>query len=327
MGDVKIGEQALSVHTSGSVAGRRKNSFASRLLRDLIKNKIIYFMALPVIGYYLIFDYGPMYGASIAFKDFTAIKGITGSPWVGFQNFSDFFNDVYFGRIVRNTLLLSIYNILFGFPAPIILALLLNEVRKQLFKRFIQSVTYLPHFISVMVLCGLIVDFTSRNGIINDLLAFLGMERITMLLKPELFRTIYVGSNIWQELGWGSIIYLAALSGIDQDLYEAAKIDGAGRFKQMVHVTLPGIMPTIIILFILKMGSMMNIGFDKIFLLYNPITYETSDVISTYVYRKGILEANYSFSSAVGLFNSFINFLLLVITNHVSKKVNETSLW
>jgi putative aldouronate transport system permease protein len=312
---------------SGSVYVRRKDIFISRLLRDLSKNKIIYFMALPVIAYYLIFDYGPMYGASIAFKDFSAMKGISGSPWVGFQNFSDFFKDVYFGRIVRNTLLLSIYNIVFGFPAPIILALLLNEVRKQVFKRFVQSVTYLPHFISVMVLCGLIVDFTSRNGIINDLLAFMGMERVTMLLKPELFRTIYVGSNIWQELGWGSIIYLAALAGIDQDMYEAAKIDGAGRFKQMLHVTIPGIMPTIIILFILKMGSMMNVGFDKIFLLYNPITYETSDVISTYVYRKGILEANYSFSAAVGLFNSIINFMLLVATNQFSKKVNETSLW
>jgi putative aldouronate transport system permease protein len=323
MGDVKISEQVLS----GSVYVRRKDIFISRLLRDLSKNKIIYFMALPVIAYYLIFDYGPMYGASIAFKDFSAMKGISGSPWVGFQNFSDFFKDVYFGRIVRNTLLLSIYNIVFGFPAPIILALLLNEVRKQVFKRFVQSVTYLPHFISVMVMCGLIVDFTSRNGIINDLLAFMGMERVTMLLKPELFRTIYVGSNIWQELGWGSIIYLAALAGIDQDMYEAAKIDGAGRFKQMLHVTIPGIMPTIIILFILKMGSMMNVGFDKIFLLYNPITYETSDVISTYVYRKGILEANYSFSAAVGLFNSIINFMLLVATNQFSKKVNETSLW
>ncbi|NOU94015.1 ABC transporter permease subunit [Paenibacillus sp. LMG 31456] len=323
MGNAKTGEQVLY----GSVSVRRKASFISRLLRDLSKNKIVYFMALPVIAYYLIFDYGPMYGASIAFKDFSAIKGISGSPWVGFQNFSDFFKDVYFGRIFRNTLLISLYNIIFGFPAPIILALLLNEVRKQIFKRFVQSVTYLPHFISVMVLCGLIVDFTSRNGIINDLLAFMGMERITMLLKPELFRTIYVGSNIWQELGWGSIIYLAALAGIDQDLYEAATIDGAGRFKQMLHVTLPGIMPTIIILFILKMGSMMNVGFDKIFLLYNPITYETSDVISTYVYRKGILEANYSFSAAVGLFNSIINFLLLVATNQFSKKVNETSLW
>jgi putative aldouronate transport system permease protein len=323
MEDVKIAEQALS----GSVYVRRKDSYVSRLLRDLSKNRFIYFMALPVIAYYFIFDYGPMYGASIAFKDFSAIKGISGSPWVGFQHFSDFFNDVYFGRVVRNTLLLSLYNIIFGFPAPIILALLLNEVRKQMFKRFVQSVTYLPHFISVMVLCGLIVDFTSRNGIINDMLAFLGMERVTMLLQPELFRTIYVGSNIWQELGWGSIIYLAALAGIDQDLYEAATIDGAGRFKQMLHVTIPGIMPTIIILFILRMGSMMNVGFDKIFLLYNPITYETSDVISTYVYRKGILEANYSFSAAVGLFNSIINFLLLVATNQFSKKVNDTSLW
>ncbi|MCZ8516899.1 ABC transporter permease subunit [Paenibacillus filicis] len=323
MENIKAGE----VQLSRSVYQTKKQGFVHRLGKDLYKNRFIYFMALPVIAYYIVFQYVPMYGATIAFKDFTPIKGILGSPWIGFQNFTDFFNDVYFGRILSNTLLISLYNLIFGFPAPIILALLLNEVRKNGFKRFVQSVTYLPHFISVMVLCGLIVDFTSRNGIINDLLAFMGMERTTMLLRPELFRTIYVGSNIWQELGWGSIIYLAALAGIDQDLYEAAKIDGAGRFKQMLHITLPGIMPTIVILFILRMGSMMNVGFDKIFLLYNPITYETSDVISTYVYRKGILESNYSFSAAVGLFNSVINFVLLVITNKLSKKVNETSLW
>jgi putative aldouronate transport system permease protein len=324
MGNIKAGEATLS----GSVYQTKKQSgFVHRLKRDIFKNRIIYFMALPVMAYYIIFQYVPMYGATIAFKDFSPMKGILGSSWVGMQHFTDFFKDVYFERILINTLLISLYNIIFGFPAPIILALLLNEVRKNVFKRFVQSVTYLPHFISVLVLCGLIVDFTARNGIINDFFAFMGMERITMLLQPELFRTIYVSSNIWQEVGWGSIIYLAALAGIDQDLYEAATIDGAGRFKQMLHVTLPGIMPTIIILFILRMGSMMNVGFDKIFLLYNPITYETSDVISTYVYRKGILEANYSFSAAVGLFNSVINFVLLVATNKISKKVNETSLW
>ncbi len=325
MENMTVGEaaRARSVYQT-----TKQSSFVHRLRRDLYKNRIIYFMALPVVAYYIIFQYIPMYGASIAFKDFSPMKGIWGSTWVGMQHFTDFFNDVYFGRILTNTLLISVYNIIFGFPAPIILALLLNEVRRNdVFKRFVQSVTYLPHFISVLVLCGLIVDFTARNGIINDLLAFMGMERITMLLEPGLFRTIYVSSNIWQEVGWGSIIYLAALAGIDQDLYEAATIDGAGRFKQMLHVTLPGIMPTIIILFILRMGSMMNVGFDKIFLLYNPVTYETSDVISTYVYRKGILEANYSFSAAVGLFNSVINFALLVATNKISKKVNETSLW
>ncbi|SFK99063.1 carbohydrate ABC transporter membrane protein 1, CUT1 family (TC 3.A.1.1.-) [Paenibacillus sp. 1_12] len=324
MDQIKVGDAALS---GSAYQTKKQTGFMHRLKRDIYKNRMIYMMALPVMAYYIIFQYVPMYGASIAFKDFSPMRGILGSSWVGMQHFNDFFKDVYFGRILTNTLLISVYNIIFGFPAPIILALLLNEVRKNALKRFVQSVTYLPHFISVLVLCGLIVDFTARNGIINDLLAFMGMERITMLLKPELFRTIYVSSNIWQEVGWGSIIYLAALAGIDQDLYEAATIDGAGRFKQMLHVTLPGIMPTIIILFILRMGSMMNVGFDKIFLLYNPITYETSDVISTYVYRKGILEANYSFSAAVGLFNSVINFVLLVITNKVSKKVNETSLW
>ncbi|TVY05418.1 ABC transporter permease [Paenibacillus cremeus] len=324
MENITAHEAALS---RSAYEKKKQASFVHRLRRDLVKNRMIYILALPVIAYYIIFQYVPMYGATIAFKDFSPMKGILGSDWVGFEHFKAFFNDVYFGRILTNTLLISIYNIVFGFPAPIILALLLNEVRKAGFKRFVQSITYLPHFISVLVLCGLIVDFTARNGIVNDLMAFMGFERTAMLLQPGWFRTIYVSSNIWQEVGWGSIIYLAALAGIDQALYEAATIDGAGRFKQMLHVTLPGIMPTIIILFILRMGSMMNVGFDKIFLLYNPVTYETSDVISTYVYRKGILEANYSFSSAVGLFNSVINFVLLVITNKVSKKVNETSLW
>jgi putative aldouronate transport system permease protein len=194
MANIKLGEVALS----GSVYQMKKQSFVQRLKRDLFKNSLIYFMALPVLAYYIIFQYVPMYGATIAFKDFSPMKGILGSSWVGMQHFTDFFKDVYFERILVNTLLISLYNIIFGFPAPIILALLLNEVRKNVFKRFVQSVTYLPHFISVLVLCGLIVDFTARNGIINDFLAFLGMERITMLLQPELFRTIYVSSNIWQ---------------------------------------------------------------------------------------------------------------------------------
>lgn len=284
-------------------------------------------MAIPMLVYYLIFHYGPMYGALIAFKDFNPMKGILGSPWAGLVHFQSFFQNVYFERIIINTLLINLYGLLFGFPAPIILALLLNEIRNKLFKRCVQTVSYLPHFISIMVVCGIIIDFTGRKGLINDILVLFGVERFNLLAKPELFRTIYVGSDIWQSVGWGSIIYLAALSTIDPQLYEASTIDGAGRWRQILHISLPGIMPTIIILLILRMGSMMNVGFEKIILLYNAGTYETADVISSFVYRKGLLDFNYSFSSAVGLFNSVINFTLLLSANWISRKVNETSLW
>lgn len=268
-----------------------------------------------------------MYGAMIAFKDFSPGKGILGSSWVGLKHFNTFFRSVYFFRIIKNTLLINILNLAFGFPAPIILALLLNELKNAIFKRLVQTISYLPHFISVMVICGMIIDFTASKGIINDLIELFGGERGALLLRPELFRTIYVSTNIWQEVGWGSIIYLAALSGIDYQLYEAATIDGAGRFRQLMHITLPGIAPIIIILLILRIGQMMNVGFEKIILLYNPNTYETADVISSFVYRKGLMEFNYSYSTAVGLFNSIINFTLLLSTNWFSRSVSETSLW
>jgi len=284
-------------------------------------------LAIPVLAYYIIFHYGPMYGVIIAFKNFTPARGILGSPWVGLQWFKDFFSSYYFGRLLRNTLLINIYSLIFSFPAPIILALLLNELRSQKFKKAVQTISYLPHFISLVVICGMIVNFTARDGIINDIIAFFGGERTTMLLRPELFRSIYVISGIWQSVGWSSIIFLAALSGIDVELYQAAVIDGANRWHQVWHVTLPGILPTIVILLIMRIGSLMSVGYEKIILLYNSSIYETADVISTFVYRKGLLEANYSYSSAVGLFNSVINFLLLIIANWVSRKVNETSLW
>jgi len=268
-----------------------------------------------------------MYGATMAFKQFIPVKGISGSPWVGFAHFIDFFNSYYFERILVNTLLISLYSIVFGFPAPIILALLLNELRNKYFKGMVQTVTYLPHFISVVIISGLLIEFTSKSGLFNDIVVLLGGERENMLLQPGLFRTIFVGSGIWQELGWGSIIYLAALSGISPDLYEAAKMDGAGRWKQMIHVTLPGIKATIVILLILRLGQVMNVGFEKIILLYNPATYETADVISSFVYRKGLLEMNYSYSAAVGLFNSIINLIILLAANRFSKKVSGSGLF
>jgi putative aldouronate transport system permease protein len=297
------------------------------LYKDILKNKYIYLMMLPGILYYLVFHYIPMYGATIAFKQFTPAAGIWGSDWVGFKHFQDFFRSYYFIRILKNTLLINLYSLVFGFPAPILLALLLNELRKQWFKRTVQTLTYLPHFVSVMVISGLIIDFSSKNGLINDIIVWFGGSRGNLLMNAELFRSIFVSSGIWQEIGWGSIIYLAALSGIDQELYDAAKIDGAGRWKQTLSVTLPGIMPTIIILLILRIGHMMDVGFEKVILLYNPSTYETADVISSFVYRKGIVDANYSYSAAIGLFNSLINFLLLIGANKLSRKYSDSSLW
>ncbi len=299
----------------------------AELARDLVRNRQVYIMAIPVLAYYLLFHYGPMYGASIAFKDFSPVKGILGSPWAGFVHFESFFNSYYFVRIFRNTLLLNLYILVFGFPLPILLAILLNEVRLQAARRFVQTVSYLPHFISIMVVCGIIIDFTGRSGLINDIIAALGGKRFPLLLQPELFRPIYVASEVWQTTGWGSIIYLAALSAVDPQLYEAAEMDGAGRLRKIWSISLPGILPTIIILFVLRMGNMMSIGFEKVILLVNQSTFETGDVISSFVYRKGLLEFSYSYSAAVGIFNSIINFSLLLLANATVRRLNQASLF
>ncbi|MEK4057419.1 ABC transporter permease subunit [Paenibacillus sp. FSL F4-0087] len=304
-----------------------RQSFRSRFVRDFMMNKYLYIMMIPVIGYYLIFHYGPMYGAIIAFKDYSPMKGILGSDWVGLKHFEEFFNSYYFLRVLKNTLLISLYTLVFEFPAPIILALLINEVRKRTFKRVVQTITYMPYFISLVVICGIITDFTNADGLINRLIIMLGYDGQAMLQKPELFRPIYVLSEIWQRIGWESIIYIAALMSIDLEQYEAAKIDGASRLKQMFHITLPGLLPIITIMFILRMGNMLNVGFEKIILLYNPVTYETADVISSFVYRKGLLEFGWSYSSAVGLFNSVINLVLLISANYISRRVSQNSLW
>lgn len=297
------------------------------VIADFKKNRCVYLMVLPVLLYYIIFCYVPMYGAVIAFKEFDPAAGIMGSPWVGLKHFNDFFQSYYFWRIIKNTIVISVNNLLFGFPAPIILALLINELRIKVFAKTVQTLTYLPHFISLVVVCGIIKDFTASDGIINYIIGFFGVQTSNMLNNAKLFVPIYVISDIWQGVGWGSIIYLAALTGIDSQIYEASKIDGAGRWKQTLHITLPGIAPTIIIMLILRMGNMLNVGYEKIILLYSPLIYDTADVISTFVYRKGLQEYNFSFSTAVGLFNSVINFILLITTNWISKKMNETSLW
>jgi len=319
-----------AVNTKGTKApGHFSKGYRRTTFKEITKNRSLYIMLIPVILYFVLFQYKPMYGVIIAFKDFNPFVGVWDSKWVGFKHFEQFFQSYYFGRILRNTVLMSLYQLIFAFPAAIILALLLNEVKNQAFKRIVQSISYLPHFISLVVVSGMIIDFLQPDGIINRLIVAAGLmkEPINFLIMPEWFRTVFISSGIWQGIGWSSIIYLAALSGINPSLYEAAVVDGAGRWKQMLHITLPGLMPTIIILLIINIGSFMVVGFDKIILLYNPATYETADVIGSFVFRRGILEANYSFTAAVGLFNSMINFILLILVNQIAKKKAESSLW
>ena len=299
-----------------------------KLKKHIIRFKYLYIMIFPVLLYYAVFMYAPMYGLQIAFKEYRPSMGITTSPFIGIKHFRDFFSSYYFVRLIRNTLLISFYDILFGFPAPIILALILNQLRGTIFKRTVQTITYLPHFVSTVIICGMIVDFMSRNGWVNALISGItGGEPILFLQKPEWFRSLFVGSGIWQELGWGSIIYLSALSAINEEFYEAARIDGASRWQQLRYITLPCLMSTIVIMLILRVGRVMNVSTEKVLLLYTPNTYETSDVISSFVYRKGLLESNYGYATAIGLFNAVINCIMLVSVNGISKKVSDNSLW
>lgn len=306
---------------------KKKKPITKRILSDFHRNKIKYLLILPVIVYFIIFAYKPMYGIIIAFQRYRVTLGIERSPFVGFYNFKRFFQDFYFWRVLRNTFSISILSLLFRFPMPIIFALFLNEVRVKWFKRTVQTISYIPHFISMVVICGMISSFCQTDGVINDVIAFFGGDRSNLLSRKELFYPIYIISDNWQSIGWGSIIYLAALSGIDMEQYEAAKIDGASRVQQMLHITLPGLFPTISMMLILNMGSMLSVGHEKILLLYQPLTYEVADVISTYVYRRGIIDADFSYSTAVGLFNSCVNVVFLTLTNKLSKKMGQTGLY
>jgi putative aldouronate transport system permease protein len=307
----------------------RRQSFGSRLAKDIKKYKIIYLIGILCMVYYVIFYYLPMSGIVIAFKDFRAARGIWGSKWASplTKYFEQFFSGYYFGRLLRNTILISLQDIVFGFPAPIILALLLNELRSIKYKRIVQTISYLPHFISQVVICGILLQFFSSDGVVNQLIKLLGGETKLFMQDPNFFQPLYVASGIWQSVGYGSIIYLSALGGVDAELYDAAAIDGCNRFGRVYHVTLPGILPTIVIMLILRVGSIMSVGFEKIILLYNEMIYETSDVIASFVYRYGMQKGNYSYATAVGLFNSVINFLLLLGVNALSRKVSEVSLW
>ena len=263
----------------------------------------------------------------ISVKNYTPSRGFWNSPWVGLQHFRDFFQDYYFFRVLRNTIRISILSLVFTFPMPIILALLINELKNKYYARIIQTITYLPHFISIVIIAGIVVQLTSRTGGITQFLNLFGFPRVTMLNEPAMFVPIYIISGIWQTVGWSSIIYLSALAAIDQELYEAAMIDGAGKFRQLISITIPCLSETVVIMFILQVGRMFNVGYEKIMLLYNPLTYEVADVISTYVYRKGLIEFNWSYSAAVGFFNSVICFVLVVITNKMSHKLRGSGLW
>ena len=298
-----------------------------RIGRDLRVNKYVYIMMIPVLAFLIVFSYVPMYGIVIAFNNYSPAKGIFGSEWVGFEHFITFFQSHFFWRLMKNTLVLSLYDLIFAFPSSIIFALLLNEVHKRRYKKIVQTISYMPNFISLVVIASLVMTFTSETGPLNALVRMFGGEPVDLLGVKELFPAIYVVSGIWQGVGFGSIIYLAAISSIDQELYNAAVVDGANRFKQAIHVTLPCIAPTIIILLILRLGGMLSVGYEKIILLANGNIMETADVISTYVYRMGILQFNYSYSTAIGLYNTIINFILLLSANRISRKMTDTSLW
>lgn len=295
--------------------------------RRLYRSKYLYAMVLLPLIYFVVFKYLPMYGIVIAFKDYKVYDGIIGSKWVGLHHFKQFFADPYFWVLLKNTFLLGFYLLVFGFPAPIIFALLVNEIRKRWFKKAVQSISYLPHFISMVVIVSMLVTFLKTDGLINTITGLFGIEPISYLLHKEWFRTVFVVSDIWQTIGWSSIIYLAALSNVDPEQIEASVIDGATRWHQMIYVTLPAISTTIVIMFILNIGNILDISFEKVLLLQNSSIYETADVISTYVFRKGLEGFQYSFATAVGLFNSAVNLVFLVAANRISKKVGGASLW
>ncbi|MBP3361148.1 MAG: sugar ABC transporter permease [Clostridia bacterium] len=313
--------------TKKTVQQKNNNSFFLNVKKELYNNRYLYILMIPVLLYYILFCYAPMTGIVIAFKDYQISEGILGSKWVGLKYFKEFFSGMFFTRTLRNTIMISVYDIVFGFPLPVIFALLLNEINNLKYKKIVQTVTYLPHFISMVVICGMIVDFFSRDGVITRLLTLFGFENINYMSDARYFRSIYVGTGIWQGFGWNSIIYIAAISGIDQQLYEAAEIDGAKKIRKVWHITIPGISDTIILMLILRLGSVLSIGAEKVILLYNAGTYETADIISSYVYRTGIGGARYSYSSAVGLFQSVVNFIILIAANGISKKIKGNSLF
>jgi putative aldouronate transport system permease protein len=303
------------------------NMKKSTKFKKILNNYQLYLFLLPALIYFIVFHYFPMYGVLIAFKDFVATKGILGSPWVGFKHFERFFDSYQFWKLIKNTLGLSVLQLIIGFPLPILLALMLNQIRSKKYKGFVQTVVYAPHFISVVVLAGMIYVFFSNNGLINNLIQIFGGETISFMAKPEWFKPLYIASGVWQETGWAAIIYLAALAGVSQETHEAALVDGANKWQRILHVDLPAIMPTAVILLILSVGNIMNIGFEKAYLLQTPLNQPSAEIIPTYVYKMGLQQAQYSFSAAVGLFNAVINLILLIAVNKFAKRLSGQGLW
>jgi len=308
-------------------SGDKTQTRWQRIKRKLRSCWQLYVLILPAAIFFLIFNYTPMYGVQIAFKNFVASRGIWGSEWTGFDHFERFFKSFYFWRLLVNTLALSLYQLVL-FPLPIILALSINEVKNRLFKRFSQTLTYAPHFVSTVVVVGMLFTFLDlRTGLVNHFITLFGVDPVQFMQDPGWFRHIFVWSGIWQNLGWGTIIYLAALAGVNPELHQAAQVDGAGRLQRIIHVNLPAIAPTVVVLFVLEFGHFMSIGFEKVLLMNNSLNATTSDIIQTFVYQAGLLQAQYSYAAAVGLFDSVINIALLVLVNQLARKFSETSLW
>lgn len=313
---------------STSNPGRKPRNPQKPLWHRILSSWQLYVLITPAVAYLILFKYIPMTGIQIAFRDFKSARGVWGSQWVGFKHFLRFFNSPSIWTLIRNTLSLSVYSLLAGIPLPILLALSMNSLRGSRFKKTVQVMTYAPHFISVVVIVGMInVFFSTSTGIVNVLLRHFGMNQVSFMTSANLFPHFYVWSGVWQNLGWNSIIYMAALSGVDPSLHEAAVMDGASMPQRICHIDFPSILPTIIILLILSSGSIMSVGFEKVYLMQNPLNLRTSEVISTYVYKRGIIDAQYSFSTAVGLFNSLVNIVMLSLVNYLSQKTAETSLW
>lgn len=305
----------------------KKEGFGRRVRKDWKKNKAVYVIALICLSYYFIFRYAPMGGIVIAFKNYRAARGLWKSEWVGLKWFKEFFSSYYFGRLIRNTLTINLLNLVIGGLTPIVFALLVNELRRPLFKRTVQTISYMPHFVSLVVACSIVLNLISYNGLFNQIRGLFGLEPVMYANKPSYFPWIYVLSDLWQELGYNSIVYLSALSSVSVELLDAAAIDGCNRFKRVLHVTIPAILPTIILMMLMRIGRLMSVGYEKIILLYNDSVLETADVMSSFVYRYGMLGGNYSYSAAVDLFNNVVNVIILIVFNNISCRVSDISLW
>ena len=307
---------------------KKKESLGIRLWKNMKKNWILYVMIAPVAVYYIVFAYTPMYGILLAFKNYKVKLGILGSPWVGLDHFQRFFSAYNFKQLIGNTVGISVYSLIIGFPIPLVFALMLNYLTHHKLKKIVQMVSYAPYFISTVVICGMITIFMAPDtGILNVLRGFFGLESVNFLARPEWFKSIYVWTGVWQGMGWSSIIYISALAGVDYEMHEAAIVDGATKIQRMIHVDLPSIKPTILMLLILQMGSIMNVGFEKVYLLQNTLNKSAASVIATYVYEVGLINSDYGYSTAVGLFNSLINLALVVAANQLSKRFAGESLF